>query len=143
MGWQRQAKTPGFKWHFQCVGSRRTNFEIEDRFSRDGRDIGEFRVLGGPSGCGQSTVQHLIAGFDRPDNGETKGYRASRHDRKQSGMIALKSSYRADKQALDSANSCLVIWILISVTLPWASCMRRTVGGSLSALMTTWYRLCS
>ncbi|MBV9622416.1 MAG: ABC transporter ATP-binding protein [Acidobacteria bacterium] len=46
------------------------NFEIEDAFSREGRDIGEFRVLLGPSGCGKSTLLRLIAGLDRPDNGE-------------------------------------------------------------------------
>ena len=46
------------------------NFEIEDAYSRDGRDIGEFRVLLGPSGCGKSTLLRLIAGLDRPDEGE-------------------------------------------------------------------------
>ena len=29
------------------------NFEIEDAYSREGRDIGEFRVLLGPSGMRQ------------------------------------------------------------------------------------------
>ena len=32
------------------------SFEVEDAFSPDGRDIGEFRVLLGPSGCGKSTI---------------------------------------------------------------------------------------
>jgi ABC-type sugar transport system ATPase subunit len=32
------------------------NLEIEDAYSREGRDIGEFRVLLGPSGCGKSTL---------------------------------------------------------------------------------------
>jgi ABC-type nitrate/sulfonate/bicarbonate transport system ATPase subunit len=46
------------------------NFEIEDAFSPEGRDIGEFRVLLGPSGCGKSTLLRLIAGLDQADTGE-------------------------------------------------------------------------
>jgi len=46
------------------------NFDIEDSYSREGRDIGEFRVLLGPSGCGKSTLLRLIAGLDQADSGE-------------------------------------------------------------------------
>lgn len=46
------------------------NFEIEDAYSKEGRDIGEFRVLLGPSGCGKSTLLRLIAGLDQPNSGE-------------------------------------------------------------------------
>src|SRR2546425_8335353 len=46
------------------------NLQIEDAYSREGRDIGEFRVLLGPSGCGKSTLLRLIAGLDHPDAGE-------------------------------------------------------------------------
>jgi ABC-type nitrate/sulfonate/bicarbonate transport system ATPase subunit len=46
------------------------NFEIEDAYSREGRDVGEFRVLLGPSGCGKSTLLRLIAGLDHADTGE-------------------------------------------------------------------------
>jgi len=45
------------------------SFEVEDAFSPDGRDIGEFRVILGPSGCGKSTLLRMIAGLDRPDCG--------------------------------------------------------------------------
>ena len=46
------------------------NFEIEDAYSREGRDVGELRVLLGPSGCGKSTLLRLIAGLDRANTGE-------------------------------------------------------------------------
>jgi NitT/TauT family transport system ATP-binding protein len=49
---------------------RDVNFEVEDIYSPQGRDVGEFRVLLGPSGCGKSTVLRLIAGLDRPSSGE-------------------------------------------------------------------------
>ena len=28
------------------------NLDVQDAYSREGRDVGEFRVLLGPSGCG-------------------------------------------------------------------------------------------
>jgi len=49
---------------------RDINFDIEDLYSPEGKDIGEFRVLLGPSGCGKSTILRLIAGLDHPDSGE-------------------------------------------------------------------------
>src|SRR5205809_7862739 len=45
------------------------NFNVQDAYSREGRDIGEFRVLLGPSGCGKSTLLRLIAGLDQTDTG--------------------------------------------------------------------------
>lgn len=49
---------------------RDVNFEVEDVYSPQGRDVGEFRVLLGPSGCGKSTILRFIAGLDRPSRGE-------------------------------------------------------------------------
>ena len=46
------------------------SFDVEDAFAQDGRDIGEFRVLLGPTGCGKSTLLRLIAGLDVPDSGQ-------------------------------------------------------------------------
>jgi NitT/TauT family transport system ATP-binding protein len=46
------------------------SLEVEDAFSPEGRDIGEFRVLLGPSGCGKSTLLRMIAGLDHPDSGQ-------------------------------------------------------------------------
>src|ERR1700730_16022691 len=46
------------------------NFDVEDIYSPEGKNVGEFRVLLGPSGCGKSTILRLIAGLDRPDTGE-------------------------------------------------------------------------
>jgi NitT/TauT family transport system ATP-binding protein len=52
------------------------SFEMEDQTVEALRPIsldiaeGEYIVLFGPSGCGKSTLLNLIAGFERPDEGE-------------------------------------------------------------------------
>jgi NitT/TauT family transport system ATP-binding protein len=51
---------------------RDINFEVEDAYSPEGRDVGELRVFVGPSGCGKSTLLRLIAGLDRPDSGRVE-----------------------------------------------------------------------
>jgi len=67
------------------------NFDIEDAYSKEGRDIGEFRVLLGPSGCGKSTLLRLIAGLDRPDSGEILvNGQAVDHPGKDRGMVFQK-----------------------------------------------------
>jgi NitT/TauT family transport system ATP-binding protein len=54
----------------RVVALRDVSFHVEEAFSAEGRDIGEFRVVLGPSGCGKSTLLRMIAGLDSPDCGE-------------------------------------------------------------------------
>ena len=51
---------------------RDVSLEVEEAYSPEGRDLGEFRVLLGPSGCGKSTILRLIAGLDFPDSGKVE-----------------------------------------------------------------------
>jgi NitT/TauT family transport system ATP-binding protein len=51
---------------------RNVSFEVEDIYSPEGRNVGEFRVLLGPSGCGKSTILRCIAGLDHPSSGEVE-----------------------------------------------------------------------
>src|SRR3954464_11111891 len=55
----------------KCVNPLgKINFDIDDAYSPAGRDVGEFRVLLGPSGCGLASLLRLIAGLDHDDCGE-------------------------------------------------------------------------
>src|ERR1700757_465858 len=51
---------------------RNVSFDVEDIYSPEGRNVGEFRVLLGPSGCGKSTILRCIAGLDQPSSGEVE-----------------------------------------------------------------------
>jgi NitT/TauT family transport system ATP-binding protein len=59
----------GVSQHFALKG--RTLEVIEDVSFR--AEPGEFVALLGPSGCGKSTLLRLIAGLDRPTNGQVLG----------------------------------------------------------------------
>src|SRR5271169_4631986 len=69
----------------------KVSFEVEDAYSPDGRDVGEFRVLLGPSGCGKSTLLRMIAGLDRPDSGQVLVNGKAVHDPgRDRGMVFQK-----------------------------------------------------
>jgi NitT/TauT family transport system ATP-binding protein len=59
-----------------CISNVTKSFEMEDQTVEVLKPIslgiaeGEYVVLFGPSGCGKSTLLNLIAGFERPDQGE-------------------------------------------------------------------------
>jgi ABC-type nitrate/sulfonate/bicarbonate transport system ATPase subunit len=53
--------------HIQAIQD--VSLEIEDVYSSEGKDLGEFNVLLGPSGCGKSTLLRMVAGLDHPDSG--------------------------------------------------------------------------
>lgn len=56
---------------------------------------GESIAIMGPSGAGKSTLLHILAGLDKPDNGEVTFYTSSREFRystlKESELAALRS----------------------------------------------------
>ena len=48
---------------------------------------GEFVALVGPSGCGKTTLLNIIAGFDRPDQGQVLVDGAARHGPNANGIV--------------------------------------------------------
>src|ERR1700745_362682 len=82
---------------FVSADGRRVNalenvtLDVEDAYSREGRGVGEVRVLPGPSGWGKATLLRLIAGLDRPDSGEVLvNDRAVHGPDKDRGMVFQK-----------------------------------------------------